>query len=223
MYPLYSPSNKYALKIMFQRFLSILVLLAAASFVHAADSLSQLDRFIKDVETFQADFEQTVYDADSEPLQTSLGTIRLKRPGRFIWSYTQPDDQQIIADGERIWLYDKDLEQVTVNAIDDRIAGTPLVLLMRSAPLDEAFDIKALGEADGINWVELTPKAETSDFELVFIGLNEAGLAAMELRDNFGQATQIRFSNFESGVELDDALFKFVVPDGVDVIGLYGQ
>jgi outer membrane lipoprotein carrier protein len=223
MYPLYLPPNKYAVKTMLQRFLSILALLASASLVHAADSLSQLDSFIMDVETFQADFEQTLYDADSEPLQTSLGTIKLKRPGRFVWSYTQPDDQQIIADGERIWLYDKDLEQVTVNAINDRIAGTPLVLLMRSAPLDDSFDIQALGEADGINWVELTPKAETSDFELVFIGLNEAGLAAMELRDNFGQATQIRFSNFESGIELDDSLFMFVVPEGVDVIGLDGQ
>ena len=223
MYSLSLLSKKNDEKIMFQRFLPILALLASTSFSHAADSLSQLDSFINDVETFQADFEQTLYDADSTPLQTLLGTIKLKRPGRFVWSYTQPDDQQIIADGERIWLYDKDLEQVTVNAINDRIAGTPLVLLMRSAPLDEAFDIKALGEADGINWVELTPKAETSDFELVFVGLNEAGLAAMELRDNFGQATQIRFSNFESGIELDDSMFKFVVPDGVDVIGLDGQ
>ena len=211
------------MNIALQRIFLILTLSTSVTLVHAADALSQLDSFIKDVETFQADFEQTLYDADSEPLQTSLGTIKIKRPGRFVWSYTQPDDQEIIADGERIWLYDKDLEQVTVNTINDRIAGTPLVLLMRSAPLNEAFDIKALGESDGINWVELTPKAENSDFELVFIGLNEAGLAAMELRDNFGQATQIRFSNFESGIFLDDSLFRFVVPDGVDVIGLDGQ
>lgn len=223
MYSPYLSSNKHAVKIMFQRLLSILSLSLLVSLAQAADPLSQLDSFIKDVETFQADFEQTLYDADSEPVQTSLGTIKLKRPGRFVWTYTEPDDQQIIADGERIWLYDKDLEQVTVNAIDDRIAGTPLVLLMRSAPLDGAFDIKVLGESDGINWVELTPKADTSDFELVFIGLNESGLAAMELRDNFGQATQIRFSNFETGIVLDDSLFEFVVPDGVDVIGLDGQ
>lgn len=223
MYPLFLILKMKLLQPKLLRVLPVMALLMTTSLAPAADSLSQLDSFIKDIDTFQADFEQTLYNADSEPLQTSQGTIKLKRPGRFVWSYTQPDDQEIIADGKRIWLYDKDLEQVTVNEINDRIAGTPLVLLMRSAPLDESFDIKALGEADGINWVELTPKAETSDFELVFIGLNEAGLAAMELRDNFGQATQIKFSNFQAGIVLDDALFEFIVPDGVDVIGLDGQ
>jgi outer membrane lipoprotein carrier protein len=197
-----------------------LAVICAARSALAGEAMEQLDRFVQDVETFQANFEQTLYDADSQPLQTSTGTVMLKRPGRFIWSYTSPATQEIVADGTRIWLYDKDLEQVTVNAIDERIAGTPLVLLMGSAPLDEAFDIKELGEAEGINWLELTPLADTSDFELVFIGMNETGLAAMELRDNFGQATQIRFSEFEPGVLLDDSLFEFQVPDGVDVIGL---
>lgn len=183
----------------------------------------QLDSFVKDVETFQANFEQTLYDADSQPLQITTGSIKLKRPGRFVWAYEGAGSQEIIADGERIWLYDKELEQVTVNAIDERIAGTPLVLLMRSAPLEDSFEIVELGEAENINWLELTPKSETSDFEKVFIGLNEEGLAAMELRDNFGQATQIRFSDFESGIELDDSLFEFEAPEGVDVIGLDGN
>lgn len=223
MHPAFIKLHPRALRKLACALSSIVALMLTVSTAQSADSLEQLDSFIKDVETFQADFEQTLYDADSEPLQTSKGSIKLKRPGQFVWSYTQPDDQQIVADGERIWMYDKDLEQVTVNTIDDRIEGTPLVLLMRSAPLDETFDIKALGEADGISWVELTPKKQTSDFELVFIGLNEAGLAAMELRDNFGQATQIRFSNFEAGIALEDSLFEFVVPDGVDVIGFDGQ
>ncbi|MFK7855220.1 MAG: outer membrane lipoprotein chaperone LolA [Granulosicoccus sp.] len=223
MYPAFINPHPGALKKLTRGLLAMVALLLTALTAQSADSLEQLDSFIKDVETFQADFEQTLYDVDSEPLQTSVGSIKLKRPGQFVWSYTQPDDQQIVADGERIWMYDKDLEQVTVNAIDSRVEGTPLVLLMRSAPLDETFDIKALGEADGINWVELTPKKQTSDFELIFIGLNESGLAAMELRDNFGQATQIRFSNFEAGIALDDSLFEFVIPDGVDVIGFDGQ
>ena len=205
------------------RQLSMLAVLLVPLSAIADDSLAQLDSFIQDVETFQADFEQTLYDAQSTPLQTSVGSIRLKRPGRFIWTYTEPEDQEIVADGERIWLYDKDLEQVTVSSIDERAAGTPLVLLMRSAPLNDTFDVEALGEADGINWIELTPKSETSDFEQVFIGMTQQGLAAMELRDNFGQATQIRFSNIEAGIALDDALFEFIVPAGVDVIGLDGQ
>lgn len=195
------------------------VLLLISPVVHSGVALEQLESFIEDIETFEADFEQTLYDSDGEPLQKSLGSIQLKRPGKFVWTYFSPEEQQIVADGERIWMYDKDLEQVTVNTISDRIAGTPLVLLMRAAPLEDSFAIQELGSAEGINWVELTPKADSSDFEQVFIGLNGDGLAAMELRDNFGQATQIIFTDFNAGVELADSVFEFVVPDGVDVIG----
>lgn len=195
------------------------VLLLISPVVYSGVALEQLESFIQDIETFEADFEQTLYDSDSEPLQKSIGTIQLKRPGKFVWTYFSPEEQQIVADGERIWMYDKDLEQVTVNSIRDRIAGTPLVLLMRAAPLDDSFSITELGSSDGVNWVELTPKADSSDFEQVFIGLNSDGLAAMELRDNFGQATQIIFTDFNAGVDLADALFEFIVPEGVDVIG----
>ena len=195
------------------------VLLLISPVVYSGVALEQLESFIQDIETFEADFEQTLYDSDSEPLQKSIGTIKLKRPGKFVWTYLSPEQQQIVADGERIWMYDKDLEQVTVNSITDRIAGTPLVLLMRAAPLEDSFSIEELGSSDGVNWVELTPKADSSDFEQVFIGLNADGLAAMELRDNFGQATQIIFTDFNAGVDLADALFEFTVPEGVDVIG----
>lgn len=189
----------------------------------AGEALDQLDAFIQNVDTFQANFEQTLYDADAEPVQKSVGNIRIKRPGKFIWTYFSPEEQQIIADGERIYLYDKDLEQVTVNTLDDRVAGTPLVLLMRAAPLADSFFIEELGESDGINWIELTPVSESSDFEQVYIGMSGETLAAMELRDNFGQATQIIFSDFQAGIELSDSLFEFVVPEGVDVIGFDGQ
>lgn len=199
------------------------VLSLCSTVVIADTGREQLDAFIQDVETFQANFEQTLYGSDAQTLNTSRGSIKLKRPGRFIWLYTEPEEQLIMADGERLWMYDKDLEQVTVNTLGDRIAGTPLALLMRSGPLEDAFDIQELGESDGINWLELTPKMDSSDFELIFIGMNEAGLAAMELRDNFGQATQIVFSDFKTDIPLDDDLFVFVVPEGVDVIGEYGQ
>lgn len=185
--------------------------------LRAADDLQTV---ITGLNSFSASFEQTLYDADSEPLQTTRGTIALKRPGRFNWQYTDPATQEIVADGTRIWLYDKELEQVTVNEIDDRIAGTPLVLLMGTAPLADAFNVKAVGESEGIDWHELTPKSTEGDFQLVFIGLRGEALAAMELRDNFGQATQIIFSDFKANSELDDSLFVFNAPEGVDVIGL---
>ena len=201
---------------------SVIVLLLGASSIAAAaddEAIAQLEAFTRSIETFSASFQQTLYDENSEPLQTSKGTVVLKRPGRFVWTYTEPAAQEIVADGTRIWLYDQELEQVTVNAIDERLAGTPLVLLMGDAPLTEAFEVESLGEEQGVQWLELTPRSESSDFETVFIGLADGGLSAMELRDNFGQATQIRFADFESGIKIDDSLFEFHVPDGVDVIG----
>jgi len=140
------------------------LLLLAAVFMspaNAGKALDQLNAFIANVDTFQANFEQTLYDSDSEPLRKSIGNIRIKRPGRFVWNYFSPEEQQIVADGRRVWMYDKDLEQVTVNSIDDRVAGTPLVLLMRAAPLTDTFDVQELGESDGIQWIELT-KPESS-------------------------------------------------------------
>lgn len=186
----------------------------------ALEPVKTLEQFIQSLTSFEASFEQTLYDVDSEPLGSSAGTIKLKRPGRFVWTYSSPDPQVIVADGERIWLYDQDLEQVTVNAIDERINGTPLQLLMSTAPLSEAFEIESLGQADNIDWFALTPLAQSSDFEQVFIGLQEDAIAAMELRDSFGQATQIQLIDFNKDVDLDDSLFVFEVPEGVDVIGL---
>ncbi len=216
-----SPSNQPAVWAM--RLSALLALLLVASTAQAGKALDQLNAFIENVDTFEANFEQTLYDSDSEPLRKSIGSIRIKRPGKFVWSYFSPEEQQIVADGQRVWMYDKDLEQVTVNSIDDRVAGTPLVLLMRAAPLSDTFLVRELGDSEGIQWVELTPKKDTSDFEQVFIGLSGEDLAAMELRDNFGQATQIIFSDFQAGLDFADSLFEFVVPDGVDVIGLDEQ
>ncbi|MFK7860142.1 MAG: outer membrane lipoprotein chaperone LolA [Granulosicoccus sp.] len=202
--------------------LMILFLSPRLSVADEADvePVKMLEKFIKSLDSFEASFEQTLYTSDSDDLGTSVGTIKLKRPARFIWTYTSPEPQVITADGERIWLYDEDLEQVTVNAIDERINGTPLQLLMSAAPLSDAFDIESLGQSDGIEWFALTPLTQSSDFEQVFIGLKDDAIAAIELSDSFGQATQIRLSDFRQGVEFDDSLFVFEVPEGVDVIGL---
>lgn len=184
----------------------------------AADS-SRLQAFVKNTTTFMAGFEQTLYDADSSPLQTSTGTIQLKRPGRFVWQYETPSKQQLMSDGEKLWLYDQDLEQVTVNSLADKVGGTPLVILMGTRPLEQEFTIKTLGGAEGIDWFELIPRTTSADFESLFVGINELGLAAMELRDNFGQATQIVFSDMRPGVPIDDSVFVFNAPAGVDIIG----
>lgn len=195
------------------------MLIAAESGADNAQ-IAKLEQFIQNLESFEASFEQTLYGGNSEALKSSTGTIAVKRPARFVWTYSTPEPQLIVGDGMRIWLYDQDLEQVTVNDMDERINGTPLQLLMSAAPLSDAFSIESLGQSDGIDWFALTPLTQASDFEEVFIGLKDNSLAAMELRDNFGQATQIRLNDFNRDVQLDDSLFVFEVPEGVDVIGL---
>lgn len=194
-------------------------LLFAAQTVADDDTLDRLRAFTMELKSFTADFEQSLYNADSELVKNDIGKLLLKRPGKFIWRYDGKGGQEFISDGKSLWMFDKELEQVTVNALDDRLGGTPLVLLMGGVPLEDQFDVTPLGESDGIDWVELVPKDSSTDFESLFLGLNGDGLAAMELRDNLGQATQIQFKNFKPGAALDDKQFNFVAPDGVDVIG----
>jgi len=187
--------------------------------IAADDVLERLRAFTMDLKSFTADFEQSLYGSNSDLLENNVGKLLLKRPGKFIWRYDGVGGQEFISNGKSLWMFDKELDQVTVNALNDRVGGTPLVLLMGGVPLEDQFSVTDLGMSDGVDWFELIPKDNSTDFEALFIGLNDAGLAAMELRDNLGQATQIQFTNFESDVSLDDKQFEFVAPKGVDVIG----
>lgn len=199
--------------------MSLLLALVSTPAMAADDVLDRLRSFTMDLKSFTADFEQSLYNSDAELVKNDVGELILKRPGRFIWRYAGADGQEFISDGKSIWMFDKELDQVTVNALDDRLGGTPLVLLMGGVPLEDQFNVTTLGESDGIDWVELIPKDNSTDFESLFIGLNANGLSAMELRDNLGQATQIQFSNLKTDIPLDDKQFNFVAPKGVDVIG----
>jgi len=190
-----------------------------SSALAADDVLERLRAFTMDLKSFTADFEQSLYNSNSELLENNVGKLLLKRPGKFIWRYDGAGGQEFISNGNSLWMFDKELDQVTVNALNDRVGGTPLVLLMGGVPLEDQFSVTDLGLSDGVDWFELIPKDNSTDFEALFIGLNDSGLAAMELRDNLGQATQIQFTNFKSGVALDDKQFEFVAPKGVDVIG----
>jgi len=204
----------------------VTVKIAAATFVYLlfsscanADAVERLQTFVGQLKTFQAGFVQTLYDADSSPLEESRGAVILKRPGKFRWDYRLPYVQSIIADGERLWIYDIDLEQVTVKKLDQALGNAPIMLLSSNQPLDTDFELRDLGEREGLEWIELLPKARDTDFEKIFMGLSEHGLEVMELRDQFGQATQIRFNDFEMNVPADDNLFVFTPPAGVDVVG----
>jgi len=197
-------------------------LLATTGPAHA--DRAALEAFMQDVDGFSARFEQTLYDATGEVLRNQAGRVTLQRPARFRWEYDAPDGQvggqTLVSDGERVWLHDPELEQVTVNRIDERVAGTPLVVLMGDEPLDSVFAIAELGDSEGVSWLELTPLQPDSDFEAVYIGFDGSELAALELRDSFDQSTQIRFADLDAATLPDDGTFTFEVPDGVDVIGL---
>jgi len=211
-------SSLFSLWIVFSS-LAFSLTISANAYAAEDDVLNRLRIFTMELKSFTADFEQSLYNADSDLLKNDIGKLILKRPGKFIWRYAGEGGQEFISDGKSIWMFDKELDQVTVNPLNDRLGGTPLVLLMGGVPLEDQFTVTTLGESDGIDWVELVPKDNSTDFEALFIGLNKQGLAAMELRDNLGQATQIQFSNFKTDIPLDDGQFNFVAPKGVDVIG----
>lgn len=194
-------------------------LLLAAYPVAAGEAMERLQAFTEGLDTFSAGFVQTLYGENQEPVQRSEGVAWLKRPGLFRWEYREPYTQVIVADGERLWIYDADLEQVTVRETGRALATAPIMLLSGEAPLEEQFEMRELGEREGLQWVELRPKVQDTDFERIFLGLDEKTLQVMELRDRFDQATQIRFHHIEVDPEIDPARFEFTPPEGVDVVG----
>ncbi len=203
---------------------TLAALLACPVLAHAGKGLERLDVFLKSREAVLADFQQTLVDEKNRALKQAHGTLILQRPGKFRWDYAAPHRQLIIADGKKLWLYDADLEQVTVRAMDATLGATPAVLLSGDRPLQESFVITEIGirggeEWRGLEWAGLTPKADDAGFSRVWLGFDEKELRAMELTDNFGQTTLIRFSNVRRETRVDATLFTFTPPLGVDVIG----
>ncbi len=206
------------------RVAALAVLLACPVLAHAGKGLERLDDFFKSRGAVLADFQQTLVDEKNRALKQAHGTLILQRPGKFRWDYAAPHRQLIIADGKKLWLYDADLEQVTVRAMDATLGATPAVLLSGDRPVQESFVITELGirggeEWRGLEWVGLTPKADDAGFSRVWLGFDEKELRAMELTDNFDQTTLIRFSNVRRETSVDATLFTFTPPPGVDVIG----
>jgi len=185
----------------------------------AGEAMDRLKAFTDDLHSFEAGFVQTLYDENNEPVRESQGVAYLKRPGLFRWAYEKPYRQIIVADGERLWIYDADLEQVTVKKTERALATAPIMLLSGREPLEEQFEMRDLGKREKLYWVELRPKVRDTDFRRIFLGLDDNSLKVMELRDQFDQATQIRFHHVEMNPSIDASKFEFTPPEGVDVIG----
>lgn len=201
-----------------KRFFCLLLLLMPVSSL-AGVEIDRLNAFFNDVRAIRADFNQQVLDPQDKALQQTSGTMLLLRPGRFRWDYTKPYQQLIIANGEKVWLYDPDLEQVTVKKMDAALGSTPALLLSSDANIEDNFIVREMGIEHDLAWVELTPKNKESGFEKLLLGFGEKNLTHMELRDSFGQLTRLIFTNIQRNPELDPAQFDFVPPQGVDVIG----
>lgn len=186
----------------------------------AQNGREQLQNFFREVQSLKASFTQALLDAQGEPLQVTSGTVWLQRPGKFRWDYREPFPQLIVSNGNKVYLYDVDLEQVTVRPLDDALGNTPVLLLAGNEPLEKNFTVKELDPSEGLAWVELEPKAEDLvGFERMQFGFAGNQLKAMQMADNLGQITRLRFSDGERNVDIDANLFEFTPPKGVDVIG----
>lgn len=197
----------------------ILTVLVASHHAHAGVAKDKLENFYDNVKSMSASFMQVTLDTRFNNPQESTGRLVMQRPGKFRWDYKSPYEQLIVANGKNVWVYDKDLEQVTVNKLDAVIGNTPALLLSGNQSLEEKFNIVELKSSNGLDWVELLPKDTDTSFTSVRLAFGKTKLAVMELEDSFGQTTQLRFTDLSNNPDVDPALFDFKPPEGVDVIG----
>jgi outer membrane lipoprotein carrier protein len=190
--------------------------LALAGVAHA-DPVETLRTFVRDVKSGRSQFTQTVTSPDGAKKKTSSGSFEFSRPNRFRFAYTKPFEQTIVGDGEKVWIYDADLNQVSSRKLGQALGATPAALLA-GGNLERDFDLANLPAKDGLEWAEAKPKAKDGAFQSVRVGFQGSALAALEIVDSFGQRSLLRFSAFAANVSIPAETFRFTVPAGADVI-----
>ena len=198
----------------------LLKALCAALFIIATPVLSgpvpaYVDGFFNGLDTLQADFDQQVVDAGARTVQSSRGHLWIMRPGRFRWDYLTPYKQQLVADGKRVWSYDEDLEQVTVQPSSEVLTATPAMLLSGTRPLNEVFTFEELAA----NRVQLTPRTDDSNITSLTLAFADGLLTRIEAHDTFGNTTTFSFSNVVRNPPIGQDIFRFEPPPGADVVG----
>jgi outer membrane lipoprotein carrier protein len=196
-------------------FLIVLLLLPALASAAGVDALKSL---LNQTTTARARFAQAVLDKNGKTLQQATGTMEFSRPGRFRWEYAKPYEQTIVGDGSRLWIYDKDLNQVTSRKLDRALGASPAALLAGSNEIEKGYTLTAVGESNGLDWLEAKPKTQDTAFDRIRLGFGKAGLEAMELKDQFGQTTVIKFADLERNVKIAPEAFRFTPPKGAAVI-----
>jgi len=189
--------------------------------VARAAAVDQLRQFLTQTKTATGEFTQRVVAAHARAgaaPQTSSGRFTFQRPGKFRWVYEKPYEQVLVADGERFYLYDKDLKQVTVKKLGAALPASPAAILFGANDFEREFEVKDDGARDGLEWIDAKPRARDSTFESIRLGFRDGLPAAMELKDTFGQTTSLVFASVQRNPKVDARTFQFTPPAGVDVL-----
>ena len=202
-----------------------LALISAFALDASAGGLESLEQFVKTVKTGRADFTQVVTppsrDGQVPRIKTSSGTFEFARPGQFKFVYKKPFEQTIVADGQTLWLYDVDLNQVTARKQAQVLNSTPAALIASASDLKALqadFTLTAEPDKDGLEWVSATPKSKDNQVQTVRVGFRAGTLAVLEILDSFGQNSRMSFSTFTANIARDAAIFQFKPPAGADVV-----
>jgi len=200
------------------RFISfVLFILPCAAHAAATDKLKA---FVAATHSAQANFSQELLDKNGKRIQLVTGIMQFERPGKFRWEYQKPYEQIIVGDGKKFWLYDVDLNQVTVKKLDAALGNSPAALLSGSNEIERGFTLSDLGMKDDLDWLQAVPKKSETSFTKILMAFNsKSELVVMELHDSFGHRTVLRFSELKNNPSLSSQQFKFIPPQGADVLG----
>jgi outer membrane lipoprotein carrier protein len=193
--------------------------LSAVAQAAAGPARARLDAFATGLHSLTGHFSQTLTDLNGHTSKNSSGTLALQAPRQFRWDTLTPYKQTIVADGSRVWMYDPELEQVTVRVQSSEEAHSPLTVLTDLKQMDKDFKVVEQGEHDGLAWLRLSSTAKDPQFDYADLGFDANGLARMTFRDQLGSTTDIRFSGWQRNAPIPPATFNFVPPKGADVIG----
>ena len=201
----------------FIRIMAAVIITLCTHVLNAASGSEQLQQFLSRISTLDAGFEQSVLNPEHTQALRSQGRFYLERPDKFRWDYSEPDNQQIVADGRQVWLYDPELKQVSVQSQESALRGTPALLLISGDALENSFEVIDLGQRQNMVWVELIPKDDESQFVRILLAFVEGDLHRMEMADKFGQITRFQFHDIHHNPAFESTFFQFVTPRDVDI------
>ncbi|MEO1890043.1 MAG: outer membrane lipoprotein chaperone LolA [Cycloclasticus sp.] len=199
------------------QFFTLLLLISFVTPGFSSDGLLILENHLQNYNKLSGQFTQIISSQTSNNTNSSTGEFWIKKPNKFRWHYSSPYIQEIISNGEKVWVYDEDLEQVSIKNSSQSVDSSPLAIILGSASLGDSFEVSPIKNDDLLEWLKLTPKNDSSGFEYISIGFENGILARMIMADNFGQTTHLLFTDVAVHSNMDDTLFEFQTPNGADV------